>query len=180
MRKGVISKMHSYDLDNNREILVNFLISLRFEIVEAQSGAEAIALAQEHQPDLVLLDLVMPAVDGWLVTQHLRQNPQFADLPVIIVSASTLSTNESQAYEVGASSFIAKPLDFEQLLRIIEQHLNLQWITTNGDQRSLLSSQFLSAKNIAEQPLVIPHLEILTRLKEIILQGDIRGSISQS
>jgi two-component system, chemotaxis family, CheB/CheR fusion protein len=125
----------------------------------------------------VLLDLVMPAMDGWLVTQHLRQNPQFADLPVIIVSASILSTDESQAYEVGANSFIAKPLDFEQLLRIIEQHLNLQWITTNGDQRSLLSPQFLSAKNIAEQSLVIPPLEILTRLKEIILQGDIRGSI---
>jgi two-component system, chemotaxis family, CheB/CheR fusion protein len=166
------------DLNSNREILVNFLTSLGFEIIEAKSGAEAIALAQEHQPDLLLLDLVMPEMDGWSVTQHLRQKPQFAHLPVIIVSASTLSTDESHAYEVGANNFIAKPLNFEQLLRIIEQHLNLVWITPHNGQRSLLTPVSLPTENLTNQPLVVPDLEILTKLKELIIQGDIRGSIS--
>lgn len=166
------------DLNSNREVLVNFLTSLGFEIIEAKSGAEAIALAQEHQPDLLLLDLVMPEMDGWSVTQHLRQQPQFAHLPVIIVSASTLSADESHAYEVGANNFIAKPLNFEQLLRIIEQHLNLIWITPNDGQRSLLTPVSLPTQNLTHQPLVVPDLEILTRLKELVIQGDIRGSIS--
>lgn len=166
------------DLNSNREILVNFLTSLGFEIIEAKSGAEAIALAQEHQPDLLLLDLVMPEMDGWSVTQHLRQKPQFAHLPVIIVSASTLSTDESHAYEVGANNFIAKPLNFEQLLRIIEQHLNLVWITPDNGQRSLLTPVSLPTENLTDQPLVVPDPEILTKLKELIIQGDIRGSIS--
>ncbi|MFM2311999.1 MAG: hypothetical protein RLZZ04_1275 [Cyanobacteriota bacterium] len=166
------------DLNSNREILVNFLTSLGFEIIEAKSGAEAIALAQEHQPNLLLLDLVMPEMDGWSVTQHLRQQPQFAHLPVIIVSASTLSADESHAYEVGANNFIAKPLNFEQLLRIIEQHLNLIWITPNDGQRSLLTPTSLPSQNLTDQPLVVPDQEILTKLKELIIQGDIRGSIS--
>jgi two-component system, chemotaxis family, CheB/CheR fusion protein len=165
------------DLNSNREILVDFLTTLGFEIIEAKSGAEAIALAQEHQPDLLLLDLVMPGMDGWSVTRHLRKQPQFAHLPVIIVSASTLSTDESQAYEVGANNFLAKPFDFEQLLRIIEQHLNLIWITPHHSQRSLLTPTSLPMPNLTDQSLVIPSREILTRLEELIIQGDIRGSI---
>jgi two-component system, chemotaxis family, CheB/CheR fusion protein len=165
------------DLNNNREILVNFLTCLGFEIIEAQSGAEAIALTEEYQPDLILLDLVMPEMDGWSVTQHLRQKPQLSLLPVIIVSASTLNTDEDRSYEVGASDFIAKPLEFAQLLRVIEQHLDLVWIATDGSQRSLLTGHLPAAQNNSPVSLTIPSVEILIRLKELIMQGDIRGSI---
>ena len=70
------------DLDSNREILVNLLTSLKFELIEARAGEEAIALTQKHQPDLVSLDLVLPGMDGWDVTQRLRQKLQHK-MPVI-------------------------------------------------------------------------------------------------
>lgn len=163
------------DLNNNREILVNFLTSLGFKIIEAQSGAEAIALTEKHQPDLVLLDLIMPEMDGCSVTQYLRQKSQFSLLPIIIISASTSNTDESHSYEAGASCFLPKPLNFEQLMRVIEQHLNLVWMTAEGSERSLITRQLPATQNDA---LIIPPVEILTRLKELIMQGDIRGSIS--
>ena len=166
------------DLDSNREILVNFLSSLGFIMIEAKSGAEAIALTEEYQPDLVLLDLIMPEIDGWQVTQHLRSISQFARLPVIIVSASILNKHESHSYEAGASSFMAKPLKFDQLLSIIEQYLDLQWLEADGSPRSLLAEQPSAVHNISSPVMAVPSVEILRELEQFIMQGDIRGSIS--
>ena len=164
------------DLDSNREILVNLLTSLKFELVEARSGEEAIALVQEHQPDLILLDLVMPGMDGWDVTQRLRQELQYK-MPVIIISASTQITDESCSYKAGASHFLPKPLNFEQLLQTIEKYLNLIWITADGSQRSP-KKETAAASNNNQPEMVLPDREILAELQELVMQGDIRGSIS--
>ncbi|MEO0848313.1 MAG: chemotaxis protein CheB [Cyanobacteria bacterium J06648_1] len=165
------------DLPSNREILVNFLTSLGFSIIEAKSGVEAIALAEEHQPDLVLLDLVMPEMDGWDVTQHLRQIFQFDRLPIIIVSASTQTTDKSHSYAAGASDFLSKPLNFVSLLRVIEQYLEIIWITAAGRQRSLLGKQSVPTQELLEPSLIVPNREVLAELEQLIVQGDIRGSI---
>ena len=166
------------DLDNNREILYNFLTSLGFEAIEARSGAEAIAFTQRHQPDLVVLDLIMPDMDGWQVIQHLRQSAKFSHLPIIIVSASTQVKDKLYSYKAGASDFLAKPLNFSQLLRRIEQRLNLVWLDRHDCQRSLLAKQRSATEVTAEPPLIIPNLEILTQLEQLVTQGDIRGTIS--
>ncbi len=166
------------DLDNNREIIANFLTPLGFEIIEAQSGEIAISVIQQHQPDLVLLDLVMPKMDGWQVTQHLRQEPQFKQLPIIIISASTLNSDESRCYQAGASGFLPKPLNFEQLLLLIEQHLQLKWITVNGNSRSLLTCPQPIPENNPHSPLIVPSVEELAQLKKLIMAGNIRGCIS--
>ena len=163
------------DLDNNREILVNFLTSLGFEVIEASSGLEAISRTKEQQPDLVLLDLIMPDLDGWEVTQHLRQESQFERLPVIIVSASTLNKNKSSSYEAGASEFLPKPLNFRHLLQFIEQYLDLVWIAADGSQRSLLDEP--SSVQRITPPAIVPDIEVLKSLQVPILQGDIRGTI---
>ncbi|MEM8832326.1 MAG: response regulator, partial [Cyanobacteria bacterium P01_G01_bin.19] len=117
------------DLDNNREVLSNFLTNLDFVVIEADSGDEAIAKAAEHQPDLVILDLVMPQLNGLEVATILRQNSAWQDLPIIIVSASTLPADESQCYLSGANAFLAKPLDFDYLLLLLGIHLQLEWLT---------------------------------------------------
>lgn len=166
------------DLDNNREIIANFLTPLGFEIIEANGGQTAIALTQKHQPDLVLLDRIMPAIDGWQVIQHLRQESQFQALPIIIISASTLTTDESHSYHLGASGFLAKPLDFEQLLRVIEHHLDLEWITVNGNRRSLISPSCITPQNSPTPTLVIPGEQQLAQLNKLIMEGNIRDCIS--
>lgn len=166
------------DLDNNREIIANYLIPLGFEIIEAKSGEKAIASYHKHQPDMVLLDLVMPIMDGSQVTQHLRQEPQFKEIPIIIISASTLTTDESRCYYEGASDFLAKPLNFEQLLQVMERHLDLEWTTLDGNRRSLLTNLPAITENNSLQTLIIPSTEELAQLKQLIMYGDIRGCIS--
>ncbi len=166
------------DLDNNREVIVDFLTPLGFDVVEAKSGKTAIALIEQHQPDLVLLDLIMPEMNGWEVTQRLRQESRFERLPVVMVSASTLATDESSCYQAGASSFLAKPLNFKQLLQVIEQNLELEWITGDGIARSLIQQS--SMQNSPDTALVIPPSQELTEVLDLVMQGDIRSTISRA
>lgn len=161
------------DLDNNREMITNFLAPLGFEVVEAKSGEMAIAITQKQQPDLVLLDLVMPTMDGWEVTQRLRQESKLQNLPVIIISASILNTDKNRCRHGGASDLLAKPLNFEQLLQILEQYLNLEWITV---ERSLADSLPTLQPNLS--PLSrVPEAAELAQLKKLIMEGNIRGCI---
>lgn len=165
------------DIDDNREILVNFLTPLGFEVIEADSGTTAISLAQKYQPDLVVLDLVMPQMSGGEVSRNLRQKSNAANLPIVIVSASTSSTDELECYQAGANEFLPKPLRFEQLLQIIEQYLKLEWTTKDGTTRSLLTDTSLVVENTSEDLISTPPKDELEKLLEFAMQGDIRGII---
>ncbi|MEM8677549.1 MAG: ATP-binding protein [Cyanobacteria bacterium P01_G01_bin.67] len=182
------------DLESNREVLVNFLTPLNFNIIEASSGEDAIAKLvgdiakiKEHNPDLVILDLVMPELDGLAVTNLLRQEAAWQDLPIIIVSASTLPADESQCYLAGANAFLAKPLNFAQLLRLLEQHLHLKWITQDTTEVSGLTAQPLLSSNNGNKTeadrnlkaIAIPTTEELNRLLELAMEGEIREVLSQ-
>lgn len=169
------------DLDNNREVLVNFLTSLGFDVIEASSGKDAIVKTKKYQPDLMILDLVMPEIDGLSVTQTLRQESVWQNLPIIIVSASTLPVDESQCYQAGANAFLPKPLSFEDLLRLVEQYLKLEWITQDGSKQCLLK-QNISAKtteNSNIQSIVMPTKMELKQLLDLTMQGDIRKVLSK-
>ncbi len=169
------------DVDNNREVLANFLIPLGFIIIEANSGTEVIAKTQEHQPDLIILDLVMPEIDGLQVTQTLRKQPAWQNLPIIIVSASTLPTDESQCYQAGANAFLAKPLRFEKLLVFLEQYLKLEWKTQPESTRSQLNSEHPDTVDVNShsESIITPTGAELNKLLELAMQGDIRGVLSQ-
>ena len=165
------------DLDNNREVLSNFLTDLDFVIIEASSGKEAIAKTKEHQPDLVILDLVMPELDGLGVTRILRQDEAWQDLPIIIVSASTLPADESQCYLSGANAFLTKPLNFEQLSRLLEEHLQLEWITEDNSTNSRGSE--INAPSNNPESLVTPTPAELNHLLKLAMEGEIRELLSQ-
>lgn len=169
------------DLENNLEVLLDFLTPLGFEVLDASSGTEAIAKMEECLPDLIVLDLVMPELDGLAVTRILRQEDAWQDLPIVIVSASTLPSDESQCYQAGANAFLAKPLNFEQLLRLFEQHLQLEWITSDGSGRSLLGSDTLATAHNNTEPIsiVIPTADELNQLLNLAMQGDLREVLSQ-
>ncbi|MDY6899293.1 MAG: CheR family methyltransferase [Cyanobacteriota bacterium] len=166
------------DLDNNREILVDFLAPLGFEIVEASSGAETIAKTKAYQPDVIILDLIMPEMDGLEVTQILRQKSAWQELPIIIVSASTLPTDESECYEAGANSFLAKPLNLKQLLKLLQQHLQLEWTTQDSFRQLSKNSKTSQIKSNLES-IVIPTEAELNQMLELIMEGDIREVLSQ-
>jgi len=117
------------DAEYNRQLLVDLLTPLGFGMVETDSGEGCLQLAQTRHPDLIVMDIVMPAMDGLETTRRLRQLPALKKVPIIIVSASASLTDEQRSLACGASAFLPKPLDLNKLLREIGALLRLTWIS---------------------------------------------------
>jgi CheY-like chemotaxis protein len=104
------------DVRENRAVLVSALEGAGFEVHEAATGGEGLAKAQSLQPDLILMDIVLPDVGGIEVIQRLRRLPLFESTPIIAVSASASPEVEVQAIAAGANAFLAKPLQLKALM----------------------------------------------------------------
>ena len=100
-----------------------FLRAHHYDTLFAADGNSAVSEARKHQPDLVILDLGLPAGDGFKVLEWFRGNPNMAVIPVIVVSARDLHGNKARALEAGASAFVQKPWNDNELLAIIGQLL---------------------------------------------------------
>jgi two-component system cell cycle response regulator DivK len=91
-----------------------------FAIVTATDGKQAIVSAQNEKPDLVLMDLNMPGMDGWEATRQIKSAPETRDLVVIVLAEQTLSGDRERAFEAGCAHYHAKPVDFGKLIAQIE------------------------------------------------------------
>jgi signal transduction histidine kinase len=116
------------DNQQNREILVNLLKLLDFNVVEAQNGQDGVSLAQEIQPDLIFMDLVMPVMTGFEAVQILRQLPEFKNTPIIANSASVFEADRQKSLRAGCNAFLPKPIEEEKLSSVLVEHLKLDWI----------------------------------------------------
>lgn len=112
----------------NRSVIGSMLEPLGFEIFEATDGCQGIEQAQRLNPDLIITDLVMPELDGIEMVRRVRQIPEFAHIPILASSASISLVNPQESIEAGCNSFIPKPIEFEELLKALENLLNLTWI----------------------------------------------------
>lgn len=104
------------DVPEVRELLTHLLEYDGHETLVASSGAEAIALAQQELPDLIIMDLLMPVIDGWSATRQLKGDPRTAHIPVIALTAHLLPEDEREAMAAGCDRFLAKPLDIDYFL----------------------------------------------------------------
>lgn len=116
------------DAADARALMVTLLSELDFQVREATNGWEALQLVQATPPDLVLVDLAMPILDGWETIRALRRTPEGADLPIIATSASAAAEVEASSRAAGANTFIAKPVQESILLQAIGTLLKLDWI----------------------------------------------------
>jgi PAS domain S-box-containing protein len=116
------------DVAANRAVLVDMLERLGFCMVAAQDGATALELAAAQPPDLVLMDIVMPQMDGLEATRRLRALPGLAALPVIAVSASASAHDRERYLAAGLNAFLPKPVDYDSLLAQVAAQLSLEWI----------------------------------------------------
>ena len=160
----------------NRAILVKFLSPLGFEVVEAANGEEGLAKAKQYQPSLILLDLVMPVLDGFETSRRLRQEPDFKKLAIIATSASTFPQEKIFSYQAGCDAFLPKPVNFERLLEIIEVHLELEWIYEQSSYQTLFTQEAVdrdSVEDCLNSSVVTPPEEELTLLLELAKQGNI-------
>jgi signal transduction histidine kinase/DNA-binding NarL/FixJ family response regulator len=167
----------------NRTILINFLQSIGFQVLEASSGEEAIQVALTRQPDLVLLDLVMPDMDGMEVARQLRQEEKLNNMAIVAISASAITQDHSIYSEIGCQALLNKPIVFEELLDVLETQLKLEWIY-QVEEISLQnnSRQNPSPKEVSlqqSQNNILPPKQELESLLNSITQGDIRAVFDQ-
>jgi CheY-like chemotaxis protein len=113
------------DNEDTREILLYRLQSMGdYQVMLASNGREALEMATKSRPDLVIMDLKMPVMDGWEATKALRDTPWGKDLPVIALTAQAMERDEEKALSAGCSDYIAKPImDYAVLKRKIERFL---------------------------------------------------------
>jgi DNA-binding response OmpR family regulator len=106
-------------------ILVRYIRREGFTVVEASSGTECLRLAKQHSPDVILLDLMMPEMDGFAVCRVLRADPSTAEIPVIMLTARDDVEARAQGMELGVSDFIAKPIVRRELTKRIHAQLDM-------------------------------------------------------
>ena len=111
------------DNEDNIYMLSNRLQREGFMVVVARNGSEGVELAHSEQPDLIIMDLVLPEMDGFDATRELRLSEDTVDIPVIALSASVLPEDQHRAIEAGCDEFEIKPVNFTRLLEKIDKFL---------------------------------------------------------
>lgn len=111
------------DVAANVKLLEARLTAEYYDVVTARSGPEAIDICEEGKIDVVLLDIMMPGMDGFEVARRIRAQPRFKDLPVIALTAKAMKGDRDKCLEAGASDYLAKPVDFPRLLELLRQWL---------------------------------------------------------
>jgi two-component system, cell cycle response regulator DivK len=109
------------DSSDGREMLSEYLAFRGFHVVEARHGAEAIEITRRVHPHIILMDLTMPAMDGWEATRQLKADPATKEIIIIAVSAHAFASERASAREAGCDGFIAKPFDLPLLADVLER-----------------------------------------------------------
>jgi len=111
------------DTEDNRFMMRRLLEMAGYRVVEAMNGEEAVKLAKSECPQLILMDLSLPVIDGLAATRLIRKLPGCQSTPIIAVSAHDTSDFQSEAIEAGCNSYVTKPIDFNDLEELIAQLL---------------------------------------------------------
>jgi CheY-like chemotaxis protein len=114
------------DNELNRDMLSRRLQRRGYEVVIAVDGQESVALAQSEAPDLILMDMSLPVLDGWEATRRLKAAPETKSIPIIALTAHVMSGDRDQALEAGCDDYDAKPIEMPRLLAKIEAFLGKQ------------------------------------------------------
>jgi CheY-like chemotaxis protein len=113
------------DIPLNLLLVEKMLSRFNFKFRKATNGQLALDAVAQEKPDLILLDLMMPGIDGFEVIRRLRANPETADIQIVILSALTSNEDIIKGFDVGANDFIMKPIIMEKLLTCVVTHLQL-------------------------------------------------------
>ncbi|MDJ1183495.1 response regulator [Roseofilum casamattae] len=156
----------------NRSVLFRLLEPLGFQVTMAENGREALEQMEKNVPDLAIVDLMMPAMDGYELLAAVQNSEILQGIVVIASSANVFAREQEKAIAAGATSFLPKPVQVEQLLDLVQQSLQLEWVYKNEETRSVNITQPLE-----EQPLNLPSPEVLQQLQALLQQGDLLNII---
>ena len=111
------------DHEENRRLLRDLLTSVGYELIEAVTGEEGLMLAETHVPDLILMDIQLPGIDGYEATRRIKANQALHHIPIIVVTSYALSGDDLKAREAGCDAYLSKPFDPVELLGKIREFL---------------------------------------------------------
>lgn len=111
------------DQEDNRQILRDLLASADYEMIEAQDGEAAIAAAKANRPDLILMDIQLPVLDGYEATRRIKAEADLKHIPIIVVTSYALSGDEVKARDAGCDAYVTKPYSPRLLLAKIKEFL---------------------------------------------------------
>ena len=107
------------DTEDNRQLVRDLLDSAGYDLIEAEDGERGVAMAARHKPDLILMDIQLPVLDGYEATRRIKSDPALRRIPVIAVTSYALSGDEAKAREAGCDAYVAKPFSPRALLAAI-------------------------------------------------------------
>ena len=111
------------DQEDNRRILRDLLMSVDYEVIEAVTGDAGVTAAQTHRPDLILMDIQLPVLDGYEATRRIRANPDLQQTPIIVITSYALSGDDVKAFEAGCDAYMAKPFSPRKLLAKVREYV---------------------------------------------------------
>jgi two-component system cell cycle response regulator DivK len=111
------------DQEDNRQILRDLLGTAGFDMIEAADGQEGVAAATKERPDLILMDIQLPIMDGYEATRRIKANPELKAIPIIAVTSYALSGDEAKALAAGCDAYVTKPYSPRQLLAKVKEFL---------------------------------------------------------
>ncbi len=111
------------DQEDNRKILRDLLTSAGFALLEATTGEEGVHLAEAERPDLILMDIQLPGLDGYEATRRIKANPSLRNIPIIAVTSYALSGDDAKAREAGCDAYVTKPFSPRALLAKVREYL---------------------------------------------------------
>ena len=160
------------DKPENRLLLRNMLEPLGFGIIDGKDGQQLIELAQTIQPDCILTDLVMPVKTGLEAVTEIRQIPDIQDVMIIAISASVLEQDRQQSQIAGCDAFVAKPVEEQRLLALLQKYLQLSWIYEDETESEVC--QLVNREAEVAVTLIAPPPEEIAILYELAMLGSMR------
>ena len=112
------------DQEDNRIILRDLLTSAGFDVIEAVNGQDGVDLAETERPDLILMDIQLPVLDGYEATRRIKGNPSLSSIPIIAVTSYALSGDEAKAMAAGCDGYVTKPFRSRDLLEKVREFLS--------------------------------------------------------
>lgn len=142
------------DRADSLELLSTILTSQGYEVEESDCGSSAIEAAILRPPDLILLDICMPEIDGFTVCQRLKDNPDTEEIPIIFISALKEVTNKTQAFEIGGRDYITKPFQVDEVIARVENQLEIYRLRIELTNKNLRLEQEIKQHQITEKKLL--------------------------
>lgn len=109
------------DQEDNRRIMRDLLNSAGYKTIEAVTGLEGVAAAEREHPDLILMDIQLPEIDGHEATRRIKANPDLRDIPIIAVTSYALSGDDVKSFEAGCDAYVTKPFSPRELLAKVRE-----------------------------------------------------------